>query len=393
MKCRARFAPWCGPSLTAWACMLLTLSAQARVITVGPQGELQRIAQAADIAQDGDVIEIAAGVYLGDVAVWKQKRLTLRGVGGRPVLMAGGRSAEGKAIWVIKNGSFSVSNLEFRGSRVPDGNGAGIRFERGSLSVRDCVFEDNQNGILTSNFSDAVLSIENTRFAKAPQQSKPPPHLLYVGQIDQVRIRGSRFESGYVGHLIKSRARRSELHYNLIHDGPSGRASYEVEFPNGGKVTLVGNIIEQGPDRSNSALIAYGAEGRFWPENRLDMAHNTVINDGLLPAWFLRAWTSTFAAGLEFNSYNNLWIGLGFRSPGLTGVISGDAHGWRHQLKAPRDLDFRLDDASEMPGGAAVPIDDLRPTDEFSLPIGVRPIARPSAWLPGAIQSSTAKRL
>jgi len=393
MKCGAGFGRWRTASLMVWACLLLTPSAQARVITVGPLGELQRIAQAADLAQDGDVIEIAAGVYLGDVAVWKQKQLTLRGVGGRPVLMAGGRSAEGKAIWVIKNGHFRVSNLEFRGSRVPDGNGAGIRFERGSLSVHDCVFEDNQNGILTSNFSDAELSIENTRFAKAPRQSDPPPHLIYVGQIDHLRIRGSRFESGYVGHLIKSRARRSELHYNLIHDGPQGRASYEVEFPNGGQVTLVGNIIEQGPDHSNAALIAYGAEGRFWSENRLDMAHNTVINDGLMPAWFLRAWTSTFPAGLEFNRYNNLWIGLGFRSPGLSGVVQGDVHGWKHQLQAPQDLDFRLNDASEVPSSMAVPIKDLRPTDEFSMPIGLRPITSPRAWLPGAIQSSPAKRL
>ena len=83
-------------------------------------------------AKDGDTIDILPGEYHADVAVWLQKRLTIRGVGETPVLKADGRSAEGKAIWVLRNGEFVIENIAFEGARVDDRNGAGVRFERGS---------------------------------------------------------------------------------------------------------------------------------------------------------------------------------------------------------------------------------------------------------------------
>nr|WP_316639066.1 right-handed parallel beta-helix repeat-containing protein [uncultured Roseateles sp.] len=380
---------WCSAlRLGLWTCLLLPDLLSARIISVGPQGEFQHIAQAAESAQDGDIVEISAGVYSADVAVWRQKRLTLQGVGGRPVLIAAGHSAEAKAIWVLKHGDFTIRNIEFRGSRVPDGNGAGIRFERGRLQVRDCVFEDNQNGILTGNYADSELSIEDSTFALAPHQSDPLPHLLYVGQIASVRIQGSRFQRGYLGHLVKSRARRSELRYNLIHDGRQGQASYELDFPNGGWVTLVGNIIEHGAGSANPALIAYGAEGHVWPQNRLEMAHNTLINDGWLPAWFVRTWASSFPAGFEFNSYNNLWVGLGFFSSGLEGRSVGNARTWAGALHEPAALDFRLSGSSGLRQRSVVPDEALLPAAEFMLPVGVRPIPGPRTWAPGAVQTA-----
>ena len=200
--------------------------ASAATIRVGPAERVHTIAQAAALAQDDDVVEIAPGDYLGDVTVWTQKRLTIRGVGQRPVLRAAGKIAEGKAIWVIRNGDFSISNIEFRDARVDDGNGAGIRFERGELSIVRCGFFNNQVGLMTSNFADAELSIADSIFAEAPRQKSPLPHLVYVGQISVLRVTGSRFHSGYFGHLLKSRARLSDLRYNLLVDGAAGRASY-----------------------------------------------------------------------------------------------------------------------------------------------------------------------
>jgi hypothetical protein len=57
---------------------------------------------AAAVAGDGDIIEIDAGEYVGDVAFWTANNLTIRGVGGMAHLRAAGNSAGGKAIWVIK---------------------------------------------------------------------------------------------------------------------------------------------------------------------------------------------------------------------------------------------------------------------------------------------------
>ena len=144
-----------GDAARTYALTLLLLSAAsaacAATLTVSPNGPIATIAQAARVARDDDIVEIAAGTYRGDVAVWRQKRLTIRGIGGTPVLSAKGQIAEGKAIWVIRDGDFTIENVAFEGARAPARNGAGIRFERGRLAVRRCRFTDNENGILTGN--------------------------------------------------------------------------------------------------------------------------------------------------------------------------------------------------------------------------------------------------
>jgi hypothetical protein len=106
-----------------------TALAPRGVVEVGPGKKFDRPSAAARVAKNGDVIEIAAGTYEGDVAIWRQNNLTIRGVGGRPHLEADGEYAEGKGIWVIKGRNATVENVEFSGARVPDQNGAGIRQE------------------------------------------------------------------------------------------------------------------------------------------------------------------------------------------------------------------------------------------------------------------------
>ena len=97
-----------------------SLSAQETVLRVGPQRELKRPSEAARIARDGDLVEIDAGAYEGDAAVWRQHGLTIRGVGGRAQLRANGAHAEGKAIWVIKGDDTTIEGVEFSGAKVPD---------------------------------------------------------------------------------------------------------------------------------------------------------------------------------------------------------------------------------------------------------------------------------
>lgn len=64
----------------------------------------RQLAAASKLLKDGGTIEVDAGEYHADVAVWKQKNLTLRAVGGRVKLIASGAAAEGKGIWVIRGG-------------------------------------------------------------------------------------------------------------------------------------------------------------------------------------------------------------------------------------------------------------------------------------------------
>lgn len=292
-------------------------AAHAATLRVGPGEQITRIAAAAKLAKDGDTIEILPGEYRGDVTVWEQKQLTIRGIGQRPVLIADGKSAEDKAIWVIRNGDIRIENFEFRGSRVPAGNGAGIRFEGGKLTLRDCAFIDNQMGILTSNDKTAELVIENSRFADAPRQMHSLPHLLYVGQIAAVRIAGSSFENGYRGHLIKSRARRSDIRDNHIVDGPNGEASYEIDLPNGGISHITGNTIGQSAKTQNPVLISYGAEGNVWPDNALTLRNNTLGSDLLPGGWFLRVHADKFPTPPRLDIGDNETKGIGIFLPAI----------------------------------------------------------------------------
>lgn len=298
--------------------LLLTISfptAHAATLRVGPGEPITRIAEASKLAKDGDTVEILQGEYRSDVAVWEQKSLTIRGIGQRPVLVADGKSAEGKAIWVVRDGDIRIENIEFRGARVPSGNGAGIRFEKGRLHVRNCAFIDNQTGILASNDPGSELAIDNSHFADSPRQAHTLPHLLYVGRIARAAITGSRFENGYRGHLIKSRARVSTIRDNHIVDGPDGEASYEIDLPNGGIAHVSGNTIGQSAKTQNPILISYGAEGEVWPDNSLTLDDNRLINEYLPAGWFLRVHADTFSTPPKVKLKNNHTQGLGIFTP------------------------------------------------------------------------------
>lgn len=378
----------------ALACLVLLAAvaepALGRVIHVGRDGDVQKISEAARIAQDGDVVEIATGEWHGDVAIWWQKRLTIRGVGERPVLIADGKSAEDKAIWVIRDGDFVVDNIEFRGARVADANGAGIRFEAGRLRVVNCVFRDNEMGLQTSHNAEAQLRIENSVFAEAARLENSLSHLLYVGRIASLEIVGSRFHGGYRGHLIKSRARSSDIRYSLIIDGPRGEASYEVDFPNGGVAILVGNVIAQSAQSRNPVVVAYGAEGALWPENRLYLSHNTLLSAGWKPAWFVRAWREGFPEGMQAVITDNLMSGFGVLSFGLAGVRKNNYFVPSWVFGAPELLDFTLSQRSWLRGLASSGTDSaahLGPKAEFALPAGTTPQREIESWAPGAFQS------
>lgn len=374
--------------------LLIASQLHAAVLRVGPGEPYTRISDAAAAARDGDIVEIQPGEYRGDVAIWSQRQLTIRGLGAkpgqRPLLLADGKSAEDKAIWVMRQGDITVSNIEFRGSRVADGTGAGIRLEHGRLTLENCVFIDNQMGLLTSNFEDAELIIRNSLFAQAPHQEGTLPHLLYVGRIKRFEISGSRFHQGYRGHLIKSRARINDIRYNLIHDGPQGEASYEIDLPNGGHSVLIGNIVGQSARTQNPVVISYGAEGPAWPNSALYLAHNTLLSERLTGTWFLRTHGNKLPANLEVYGINNLTVGLGTFTLTSQGEFRGNVPLPPGGLMDPATLDFRPR-APDLLRGLTQPAGrlgelELTPTQQFSLPIGSQPLSPGIQWLPGAVQ-------
>jgi Right handed beta helix region len=248
------------------------------VLVVGPGKARTKPSQAAADAHDGDVIEIAAGVYAHDAAVWTQNNLTIRGVGGRAHLQAEGASAEGKGIWVIKGANTTIENVEFSGAKVPDENGAGIRQEGPGLTIRNCYFHDNENGILTGTNPESEIVIENSEFANNGY-GDGQTHNMYIGGVKRFTLRASYSHHAKIGHNVKSRARENYILYNRIMDEQTGTASYEVEICNGGLAYLIGNLLHKGAHADNSTLVSYGAEGLAYPVNELYVVNNTMVND------------------------------------------------------------------------------------------------------------------
>lgn len=280
--------------------------AGSNLLQVGPKRAIKTLAEASKLAVNGSLIEVDAGDYIADVAVWTQNNLKLRAVGGRVRLLANGASAEGKAIWVVRSDQMDVEGFEFSRAYVEDHNGAGIRLERGKLQVRDCKFVDNENGILTSNDPLAELDIVNSEFAHNGY-GDGLSHNLYVGAIARLSVTGSYFHHALVGHLLKSRAAVNDIRYNRLADGPGGRASYELEFPNGGLAYVVANVIEQSERTENPHLISYAAEGYRWPANALYLVHNTLVDRKPGGGVFLRVKPGE----VKIVALNNLLVGSG----------------------------------------------------------------------------------
>ena len=384
MRRRSGLAAALATALPGGAALLATPPAIGRVLLVR-RGDTLHDAVAA--ARDGDTLELEAGDHHGQTAVITQQRLTLRGAGGQAVLHADGAHAEGKALLVVRGGQVLVELLGFRGARVPDGNGAGIRFERGALTLRRCSFHDNEMGLLSANTPDAELVIEDCEFGSAPHHDGALHHLLYVGTMRSLQLSGSRFSGGWRGHLVKSRAARNLILCNQLVDGDAGEASYELDLPNAGLAWVLGNVLGQGPRPQNLALLAYGAERQMHADSALFVAHNSFVNEAALPAAFVRHWPERLPAGTPVVLRNNLLFGAAL--PG-----SGGRREDGNRAYALDDLDRaalpRVQPRSGPPPdvGAAGDGRDrpLAPTHQISFPLGLRPLAARSPWRAGAFQ-------
>lgn len=366
------------------------ISPGGRILRVGAGQALATIAAAAAAARDGDTIEIEAGDYAGDVAVWKQDKLTIRGIPGKngecPRLVAAGASAEKKAIWVVRGGAVTIDNIEFTGARVPDRNGAGIRFEKGRLTIRNCRFVDNENGILSGGGDGGgELDIENSEFGHNGH-GDGYSHNLYVGALRRLRVTGSYFHHANVGHLLKSRAAENHILYNRLSDETGGRASYELEFPDGGIAYVIGNIIEQSATSENATLVSFGAEGYKWPKNELYLINNTLVDNRPPGGRFLVVKPGAGAV----HAFNNLLLGKGPLNSGIDGVFINNSNVDAESfVLAPRH-DYRIKPDSPLhrtykTPGSANGI-DLAPTREYVHPAATRALLT-APTLPGARQT------
>ena len=178
-----------------------------------------------------------------------------------------GGICEGKAALVLRGRASRVEGLVFRNLRVPDGNGAGIRIESGSLLVRESLFQDSESGILSADEPGSAIRVEQSTFSGLGRCDRglSCAHSLYIGGYGSLSVIRSRFERGRGGHYVKSRTPRVEVLDSSFDDSAGRATNYMIDLSNGASGRIAGNQFVQGRDKENySAFIMVAAEG---PEN------------------------------------------------------------------------------------------------------------------------------
>jgi hypothetical protein len=287
--------------------------ASAAVRSVGPGKTYATPCKAFAAAATGDVIEIQAATYSGDVCAIYKSNLTIRGVNGRPKIDAAGKNALGKGTWVVVGSNITVDNVEMMGAKVTAKNGAALRLEGVNFTMRNSFLHDNENGILSGEKAGSVITLENNEFGHNGA-GDGYSHNIYIGKVAKLTFRYNYSHDANVGHNLKTRALYNTIAYNRFSSlragetgsTAAGKPSYEINVPNGGTTFIIGNVIMQPSASNNPAMVSYGEEGTTGRSTDLYVVNNTFVNDDSSRGTFVMV-RNAVAAKLT----NNLFSGFG----------------------------------------------------------------------------------
>jgi hypothetical protein len=124
-----------------------------------------RLADAVEAVGEGQAtIIIAPGTYR-ECAVQSAGHISFKAEAPGRSIFDGG-ICEGKAALVLRGQSAAIDGLVFQNMAVPDGNGAGIRLEKGNLAVTRSVFRNSEQGLLTAQDPAGEIVIDQTTFQR-----------------------------------------------------------------------------------------------------------------------------------------------------------------------------------------------------------------------------------
>ena len=254
-----------------------------------------RLADAvAAIGGNNGTIIIAPGSY-GDCAVQKAGRITYKAAVPGQTILDGG-VCEGKASLVLRGKAAAINGIIFQNRRVPDGNGAGIRIERGDLYIYNALFRNAEQGILSAADPSAEIVIDRSTFQRLGRCDRglSCAHSIYIGDFGSLKVTNSRFEKGNGGHYVKSRAPRATITNNSFDDTQGRATNYMIDLPAGATGVISGNVFVQGQNKENwSAFIAVAAEDRDHSSEGLNIHSNSAsLAKGVnRNTWFVADWS------------------------------------------------------------------------------------------------------
>lgn len=263
--------------------LLLSMSASAAAVQNNSPYQVAETGRAyASLQQAVDSIADGEGTIIIGPGTYRQCAVQTAGTVAYRATVAGqtifdGRACEGKAALVLRGQGASIDGIVFQNMRVPDANGAGIRLEKGNLTVTRSIFRNSEQGILTAEDAGGAIRIDQATFSGLGRCDRglSCAHSIYIGDYGSLTVTNSRFERGNGGHYVKSRAARVTITDNAFDDTRGRETNYMIDLPGGAAGSIARNVFVQGASKENySAFITVAPEGKTRSSSGLSISGN-----------------------------------------------------------------------------------------------------------------------
>ena len=278
--------------------------ASGRVLTVGKGKQFATLAQAVAGSRDGDVIKVDAGTYANDFAEIRTK-VIIEGVGGMARFVASGTSAYDKAI-LITGTDVTIRNVELTGATSTAGNGAGIRYQGGNLTLVNSYVHGNQTGLLGAPSAGGTIGIYDSEFGDnfAPGRVN---HNINVNRIGSLTVEDSYLHGGKDGHQLRTLSENTVVRGSRIIDGDGASVSFGIDLARGGNAVIEGNTIVKGQNSLNGVQLHIGGEGATYSNSRYVIAGNSFVSNYVNrwhPSTYNVANATDAVASVQGNTFN-----------------------------------------------------------------------------------------
>jgi serralysin len=271
------------------------------VIHVAPTDTYAKI----EMAQPGDEVILAPGTYTFRVYLQQQASASspiyihAQDPSNPPVVDFGstlvenapgsyGGGDKGRGCWQVSGGTnITIEGVVFKDCRTASADSAGIRYYEGaSITIRNCVFQDNDNGITGGTQSSTAL-VEYCEFnhnGNLAAPSSAPTHNMYIYG-GTFTLRYSWVHDALQGQNFHIRAQNATLEYNWFARAASyeGDLMTDDDYSGGSTFTqsmvFRGNVILEGTTQSNNSQIIamYNDTGASGLTLQTHVLYNTFI--------------------------------------------------------------------------------------------------------------------
>jgi hypothetical protein len=248
----------------------------------------------------GDVIEVDPGTYREacriEVSGTEALPITIRGVGGRPVIDGTGLNLSGdggrpRALFQFSSpdgrvgaNHWLIENVEFANGANTLNNASAIRVTERSTNVtfRNIVVRDSQNGITSDTGADRINIEGSEIYNNGTGAVSPAGHNIFLAGIS-TRIVGNVVRDSRGGQNVRVHMGHAFIAYNHILRGGSYDIDVEHNYKNESltsRIIILANVIQRSATASNpSESVAFGIDGSAAgrPDTAIYFYSNTVL--------------------------------------------------------------------------------------------------------------------